>query len=302
MINQAVTSNLVKIYFFVCDKFEKELQYHCQRFSNNNNPEFTDQELVTIYLFCVNQEKKFKLKQMHSFIKGYLLDWFPHLPSYVAFNTRINRLAGVFRVLSEMLIDEFRPDDASSTISLLDSMPIITCSGKRNAKVAKEITDKGYSSTKGFYYFGLKLHSLSADRNGTLPHPESIIISKASDSDLTIFKDYWSKIPNKTFFGDKIYFDRPFFEDLRLTKNSEMLTPIKHPKGFPEELKKIDKAYDDIFSKAVSSIRQPIESAFNWLIEKTDIQRANKVRSTNGLLVHIFGKLAAAFILPLLNS
>lgn len=63
MINQAITSNLVKIYFFVCDKFEKELQYHCQRFSNNNNPDFTDQELVTIYLFCVNQEKNLNLNR-----------------------------------------------------------------------------------------------------------------------------------------------------------------------------------------------------------------------------------------------
>lgn len=50
------------------------------------------------------------------------------------------------------------------------------------------------------------------------------------------------------------------------------------------------------FSKTVSKIRQPIESFFNWLIEKTDIQRASKVRSTKGLLVHVFGKMAAAFI------
>ena len=35
-------------------------------------------------------------------------------------------------------------------------MPIITCSGKRKAKVATEITDKGYNSTKKMYYYGLK--------------------------------------------------------------------------------------------------------------------------------------------------
>jgi hypothetical protein len=38
------------------------------------------------------------------------------------------------------------------------------------------------------------------------------------------------------------------------------------------------------------------------LIEKTDFQRANKVRSGNGLLVHVFGKLAAAFIYLIFNS
>ena len=47
---------------------------------------------------------------------------------------------------------------------------------------------------------------------------------------------------------------------------------------------------------AVSVVRQPIESLFNWLIEKTDFQRASKVRSTKGLIVHVFGKIAAAFI------
>ncbi|PWD98214.1 transposase, partial [Marinilabilia rubra] len=33
-----------------------------------------------------------------------------------------------------------------------------------------------------------------------------------------------------------------------------------------------------------------------WLIEKTDIQRASKVRSTKGLIVHAFGRLSAAFL------
>ena len=57
-----------------------------------------------------------------------------------------------------------------------------------------------------------------------------------------------------------------------------------------------DKAVNDLFSIAVSRVRQPIESLFNWLIQKTDIQKASKVRSSKGLLIHIFGKIASAFI------
>ena len=74
------------------------------------------------------------------------------------------------------------------------------------------------------------------------------------------------------------------------------MTPVKGVKGECQENKNRDKAADDLFSVAVSRIRQPIESLFNWLIQKTDIQRASKVRSTKGLLVHIFGKIASAFI------
>jgi len=75
-----------------------------------------------------------------------------------------------------------------------------------------------------------------------------------------------------------------------------MLTPVKGVKGKLEAIKQRDKAANNLLSKAVSTIRQPIEFLFNWLIVKTDIQRASKVRSTNGLLVHVFGKIAAAFI------
>ena len=46
----------------------------------------------------------------------------------------------------------------------------------------------------------------------------------------------------------------------------------------------------------------PIESLFNGLEEKTGIQRASKVRSYNGLLVHVFGRLAAAMWLLLTKA
>lgn len=63
-----------------------------------------------------------------------------------------------------------------------------------------------------------------------------------------------------------------------------------------EALKKFNKAADDLFSTAVSRVRQPIEALFSWLIEKADIQKASRVRSTKGLLVHAYGRLATAYI------
>ncbi len=74
------------------------------------------------------------------------------------------------------------------------------------------------------------------------------------------------------------------------------MTPVKGVKGQCQDIKNRDKAANHLFSTAVSRVRQPIESLFNWLIQKTDIQRASKVRSAKGLLIHIFGKIASAFI------
>jgi Transposase DDE domain len=296
MKNQARLVKLVKIYFFICEKYDKELKYHCERFTNNDCPIFSDQEIMTIYLFCVHVEKRFIVKDMYEFIENYLADWFPNLPTYVSFTRRLNKLAPIFQELTFTMIEDNIPQEASVDISLLDSMPIITCSGKRQGKVAKELTDKSFCATKNLWYFGVKLHTLAFRNKGQLPHPESIIISKASESDLEIFKEYWSSVKNRTFFGDKIYISQAFFENMYKENNSEMLTPVKKIKGQAEVLKEFDSANNFLFSKAVSTIRQPIESFFNWLIEKTDIQRASKVRSNLGLQVHIFGKLVAAFL------
>ena len=224
------------------------------------------------------------------------MSWFPDLNSYQAFNNRLNRLSMAMGRLVEHLIYEFRPSDSSDRQSLLDSMPIILCSGKRKGRVATEITDKGYCSTKGIYYYGVKLHALGFRRPEKLPHPEQIIISKASENDLTIYKENWSKLKNRTLFGDKIYQNRDFFKMVNQNYGSEMLTPVKYSKGTPDRIKKFNRAADDLYSRAVSAIRQPIESFFNWLIEKSDIQNASKVRSTKGLNLHLFGRLAVAFI------
>ena len=80
-----------------------------------------------------------------------------------------------------------------------------------------------------------------------------------------------------------------------------MIIPVKLPKGEPECIRQREKAYRDLFGSAVSKARQPVESFFNWINEKTKIQEAQKVRSTNGLTVHVFGKIAATFIYLIFN-
>lgn len=296
MIIQTKALKIVKIYSTICERFEKDLKYSCERFSNNNKQNLTDQEIMTIYLFAIEEEQRFTVKQIHKFACDYLRSWFPNLGSYSGFSNRLNQLSEAFRSLTSSLFEDFLPQDCDISQSLLDSMPIITCSGKRLGKVANDLTDKGYCSTKSLYYFGVKLHALAFRRDKTIPFPEEIQITPASVNDLTVFKEAWSTKTNRCFFGDKIYINQDFFSDLEKEKNSIMMTPVKGVKGECKENKNRDKAADDMFSVAVSRIRQPIESLFNWLIQKTDIQKASKVRSSKGLLVHIFGKIASAFI------
>ena len=71
--------------------------------------------------------------------------------------------------------------------------------------------------------------------------------------------------------------------------NTTLVTPVKKKKN-QIRLESADRMY----STAVSKIRQPIESLFNWIQEKTNIQNASKVRSLKGLNIHIWGKLTVA--------
>jgi hypothetical protein len=289
---------LIAIYMYISELYEMELQYTCQRHSNNSLPEFTDQELMTVYLFVMTEQKCHQIKDIHCFAKEYLLSWFPKLPSYQAFNNRLNRMSEAFKTLAVGLFTAFIPEDCDLNVSLADSMPIVTCKGKnRKGKVAREITDKGYCSTKNMYYYGLKLHLLAFRRPGRIPVPEFIGVTPASENDLTAFKElFGDKIYNRWIFGDKIFCDKPYFELKAEKQNIQMLTPIKLQKGEADCIRQREKAFRDLFGKAVSTIRQPVESFFNWINEKTEIQDASKVRSTKGLVLHVFAKIAAAFI------
>ena len=145
-------------------------------------------------------------------------------------------------------------------------------------------------------YYGVKLHALAFRRLAKISFPEEIQITPASLNDLNVCKEAWSEKTNRNFFIYKIYIDKNFFSELEQEKNSIKMTPIERIKGQYWEIKNWNKASNDLFSTAVSRGRQPIESLFNWLIVKTVIQKASKVISTKCLIIHLFGKIAPAFI------
>lgn len=288
---------LITLYFFICESYDAELRWHCQRFSPNQHQKFTDEELLTIYLYVASVEKHLSIKAIYRYAQRYLQSWFPQLPSYQAFNWRLNRLNGALPYLVEQLLSRCPKTDIWPQYAVLDSMPIMVCSTARRCKVGSPLVDKGFCSTKNTHYWGLKLHALAWPRTGQLPLPEYLLLSAASEHDLSFFRPFLPQITNRTLFGDKIYTNQQLNKQLLENQNTQILTPVKYPSRHCPRLKQFDQAADDLFSRAVSCVRQPIESFFNWLIFHTDIQNASKIRSTNGLLVHIFGRIAAALTL-----
>ena len=171
-----------------------------------------------------------------------------------------------------------------------DSIPIVVAGPRRSgrAKAASEVCGKGYCASKDMWCYGAKLHTLAQLNYKALPAPALMGVSKASEHDLPIAKEPLGDAMNIRVFGDSAFVDRQWQASMHKESNVEILTPVKRKKGY----KKLH--WDGIYSSAVSSVKQAIESLNNWIIEKTNIQRASKVRSSAGMLSSIFARIASA--------
>ena len=59
MIPKVKELKLIGMYLYISDIYKYDLMYSCQRFSNNSKPEFTDEEVMTIYLYAMHIEQRF---------------------------------------------------------------------------------------------------------------------------------------------------------------------------------------------------------------------------------------------------
>jgi len=92
-----------------------------------------------------------------------LLDWFPKLPGYQAFSERLNKLAPAFQDLAEIWLDAIGVDLGEQMEYIVDSYPIILAKGSRSgyAKVASELCEKSYNSSRKEWYYGVNFTLLS---------------------------------------------------------------------------------------------------------------------------------------------
>lgn len=260
--------------------------------NRNTLPTISVPELMTIYLFG-NLNGHFKKRAIYEFTKNYWAEWFPHLPSYQAFNRRLNLLEPVFQVVFAYLLERINKEEKTDYLDhLIDSVPIILASGTRSkrAGVARDIAATGFCAAKQIKFYGVRLHLIARRKAGRLPKPVRLWLRQGNVHDLTALKEQYQAIEKMTLFADKAYVSKDFKQKMQ-TQQVQLVTPLKKPKK--KELSKHQKSYN----RLVSSLRQPIESFFKWLIDKTDIQRASAVRSTDGLLVHCIGKLSFALFL-----
>ncbi len=202
-------------------------------------------------------------------------------------------------MLAEIWLADIGVDGNEQREYIVDSCLIILAKGSRSGhgKVARELCRKSYNASRKEWYYGVKLHAVVARRPVHLPLPLSLMAFNAAQHDLPaakqILEDHAS-INQGRLYADKAYINAAWESALKDDHAIELITPRKKRK---EDVL----VSGDTFFTFVSSVRQPIECFFSWLNRLTAIQSASTVRSLSGLLLHLFGRIAAALISLIFN-
>ena len=288
-------NKLITLYLLICRLYDTEAVLKHQRLSNFK-PALTDEELLTMYIFGHLQGHTTH-RRIYDYMRNHWRQWFPSLPSYQAFNRRVNELAPAFELLIHQQLMSGGRHIPESADRLIDSLPIMLANGRRanRARVARGLADTGFCSTKQTHYRGVKLHLIAARRPTSLPLPERLALGRASQHDLSALRELNPTLGSYGLFADKAYADSETKVVLG-ERGTHLLTPYKRRRGEPEM------NAPTLLNRFISSMRQPLESLFGWMIQRTDLQNASRVRSTNGLLAHCYGKLAVACLLLTIYS
>jgi hypothetical protein len=286
---------LIQLYVLACHVYDTRSETCFQRLSNNAKPDFTDQELVAIYLFG-HLQGSFEKKAIYKLIDLYWRHYFPNLPAYQTFVARLNLLEQTFQTFGGYLNDLLAQSRQPELDHIIDSVPVMLARGGHayRARVAREVANVGYCASKKTYFHGVRLHTIAQRRCGAMPLPTQVWLREGSCHDLQSVREQAIRLPDSALLGDRAFPD-PTFQQMLAAQRTTLLAVRKRPKG--QELSAAQKYYN----RLVSRLRQPIESLFNWLIDKTGIQRAGTVRSTEGLMVHCWGKLTVAVYLLVFN-
>lgn len=288
-------NQLIELYLLACYVYDTRSETCFQRLSNNSKPDFTDQELIAIYLFG-HLNNLFEKKAIHKLIDKYWRHYFPHLPAYQTFVARLNQLEQSLQTIGGYLNELLAKSRTPDLDHIIDSVPVMLAKGSHayTARVARDVANVGYCASKKTYFHRVRLHAIAQRRCSRMPLPAQVWLREGSCHDLQSVREQAISLPNSALIGDRAFPD-PTFQQLLEEQRTTLYVPRKKPKG--QELSTAEKSYNRMISK----LRQPIESFFKWLIDKTDIQRAGRVRSTEGLMVHCWGKLTFATYLLVFN-
>jgi hypothetical protein len=220
-----INTALVAVYLFVCDYLAEHPKVAAWRHSNNDEPAFTDAEVITIALMqgCFGCAT---LKKTYLLIAYNHADAFPKLCSYQRFIARLHALQPI---VGRLVVEAAKQQSLPTRFYILDTKPIPMCKPVRHGRVRLLRDDGAYFGKNSVgWYFGFKLHVL-IHKNGTILH---VLLTSASvsDKDRNIVCLLAAGQKEGLALGDEGYRSKPLRHLLKKETGVGLLTPPDVPK------------------------------------------------------------------------
>lgn len=154
----SIEDQMTAIYCFVDDTLTAHPEWAHWRTSPNDEPEFTDAEVITVAL-VQGLLGAATLKGAYRFIAGNYRDAFPRLCSYGQWMARLHALPPLVGVLLRASVLCHR---MPGRLYLMDSKPIPMCKPVRHGRV-RLLSDEGayFGKNSCGWFYGFKLHLLT---------------------------------------------------------------------------------------------------------------------------------------------
>jgi transposase len=257
----SITDQMTALYVFIDDYLKAYPAQAAWRRSPNNQPLFTDAEVLTIGLMQGSLGVA-SLKQTYRLIANNYRSAFPQLCSYPQWLARLHRLSAL---VGQLIQAALGVRGLADRLYVLDAKPIPVCKPIRHGRVQLLREDGAYfgKSTTG-WFFGFKLHVLIHHRGAIL----CAFLTPGNINERDLAVPLGEAVDGGVALADCGYRSQPLEEAIAEEAELLLITPADLPKGSERRA-------------LISGLRERVETTFSQLWNRF----ADRVlsRSWNGL-------------------
>ena len=275
------------VYCFVEDRYRLLFEDPSSlRQSPNNQPDFTDAEIITIALVGELQGEDSQ-RGWHNKVNKSWRFLFPRLCHRTRYGRRLRRLRVPMAHLQQHMC--FLLGASLDRYRVVDSFPLILCHGQRvngSTKPFEYHASIGYCASKKEYYYGITIQLL-CDLRGL---PIFLVCTPAHAHDLVGFEALVQELAEAGLTGlrlmvvaDKGYVGQDFIAQMKRLYGIELMPiPRHYDKNQPVSA----------LSRLLQKSRRQIETTISQLADQMHIERT-RTRSLAGLMTALVAKITA---------
>lgn len=290
---------ILTIVYIVVDDAYKKL-FGSQRYfrtSQNDEPVFTDSEVITLALVAELAGYKSR-NAWHNQVKKNYRKLFPQLCDRTRFVRRLSKLTKAMEQIRQHLLFLMNVD--LSRVRVVDSFPVTICHLRRvssSSQPFEYMASFGYCASKKEHFYGFKVH-LVTDTNG-IPVAYTLSPGHVHDTkglafllqDMNILDRF---LPNLiSIFGDKGYVGADFAHNIKLLFGVDILAISR---DYDKDLALPISSYNELVSKG----RKIIETTISLFTGSMNAA-STKARSISGFFTNLVSKTTAFNLANYLN-